>query len=272
MTTRKSAHSGASGKVATGISGFDEIARGGLPRGRVTVLLGGPGCGKTIFALQSLAAGAGHRSALRAGGADGPRALRSRCGSTSRVAKSRGVTTVSTSLLANGAPLAEETPIGVSTIADTWIHVSYVSKAGERNRALTIIKSRGTGHSNQVRELVLSDAGVALADPYKSGGEVLMGTLRWERELQERRAKELAAASAELDRKQAELALAESRLRVEAARADQALHEAMLERLRVARAATEEGDRLEVEERSTRRGGDVPSSKPHARQPSGSDR
>ena len=35
---------------------------------------------------------------------------------------------------------------GISTIADTWIHVSYVVQDGERNRALTIVKSRGTGH------------------------------------------------------------------------------------------------------------------------------
>ena len=49
---------------------------------------------------------------------------------------------------------------------------------GERNRALTIVKCRGTRHSNQVRELILSDQGIALADVYSSGGEVLMGTLR----------------------------------------------------------------------------------------------
>jgi hypothetical protein len=47
-----------SDKIASGISGFDEITRGGLPRGRVTVVLGGAGCGKTIFALQGLVAGA----------------------------------------------------------------------------------------------------------------------------------------------------------------------------------------------------------------------
>src|SRR6185369_12911979 len=54
------------------------------------------------------------------------------------------------------------------------------------NRALTIIKARGTRHSNQVRELMLSDDGLALADVYSSGGEVLMGTLRYEKEAEER--------------------------------------------------------------------------------------
>lgn len=47
-----------SGKASTGIDGFDEITSGGLPRGRTTLLEGGPGSGKTIFALRFLAHGA----------------------------------------------------------------------------------------------------------------------------------------------------------------------------------------------------------------------
>src|SRR5688572_871705 len=41
-------------KVATGIDGFDEITGGGLPEGRPTLVCGGPGCGKTLFALEFL--------------------------------------------------------------------------------------------------------------------------------------------------------------------------------------------------------------------------
>lgn len=47
-------------KVATGIDGFDEITGGGLPQGRSTLVCGGPGCGKTLFALQFLVHGAAH--------------------------------------------------------------------------------------------------------------------------------------------------------------------------------------------------------------------
>jgi circadian clock protein KaiC len=47
-------------KAPTGITGFDEITDGGLPRSRTTLLLGGPGSGKTIFALQFLVHGARH--------------------------------------------------------------------------------------------------------------------------------------------------------------------------------------------------------------------
>ena len=41
-------------KAATGIAGFDEITRGGLPAHRTTLIVGGPGAGKTVFALQTL--------------------------------------------------------------------------------------------------------------------------------------------------------------------------------------------------------------------------
>jgi circadian clock protein KaiC len=44
-------------KVPTGIAGFDAITRGGLPAGRPTLLCGGPGCGKTIFAVEFLVHG-----------------------------------------------------------------------------------------------------------------------------------------------------------------------------------------------------------------------
>ncbi len=45
-------------KAKTGIRGFDEITGGGLPEGRPTLVCGGPGCGKTLFALQFLIHGA----------------------------------------------------------------------------------------------------------------------------------------------------------------------------------------------------------------------
>jgi circadian clock protein KaiC len=105
-------------------------------------------------------------------------------------------------------PETEATDLQISTIADTWIHLSYLIRGGERNRALTIIKSRGTRHSNQVRELILSDDGPMLADVYTAGGEVLMGTLRWEKE-DEERAKTIQRRS-EFDQKRVSLELAEA--------------------------------------------------------------
>ena len=45
-------------KVKTGINGLDEITEGGLPRGRPTLICGGPGCGKTLMALEFVVKGA----------------------------------------------------------------------------------------------------------------------------------------------------------------------------------------------------------------------
>jgi circadian clock protein KaiC len=45
-------------KALTGITGFDQITNGGLPKGRPTIVCGGPGCGKTMFAMEFLVRGA----------------------------------------------------------------------------------------------------------------------------------------------------------------------------------------------------------------------
>jgi circadian clock protein KaiC len=45
-------------KDRTGIPGFDEITRGGLPAGRPTLVCGSAGAGKTLFAMEFLVRGA----------------------------------------------------------------------------------------------------------------------------------------------------------------------------------------------------------------------
>ncbi len=45
-------------KAPTGIDGLDSITSGGFPRGRPTLICGGPGCGKTLFGMQFLIHGA----------------------------------------------------------------------------------------------------------------------------------------------------------------------------------------------------------------------
>ena len=45
-------------RCPTGIRGLDEITGGGLPRGRPTLVCGGAGCGKTLFAAEFLVHGA----------------------------------------------------------------------------------------------------------------------------------------------------------------------------------------------------------------------
>jgi circadian clock protein KaiC len=135
--------------------------------------------------------------------------------------KCEGITVMCTSLVdemtSQGTSGASQP---VSTLADTWIDLNYVMQAGERNRGLSIIKSRGTAHSNQVRELILSDNGVTLTDTYTAGGEVLMGTLRWEKEGAERVAHEVTEVEGKLkrvrlDAEEAELVVRVRSLQVE---------------------------------------------------------
>jgi circadian clock protein KaiC len=135
--------------------------------------------------------------------------------------KSEGITLLCTSLVdETGSSSGGRTPLHISTLADTWIHLSYLLQSGERNRGLSIIKSRGTAHSNQVRELLLSGTGVSLADAYTSGGKVLMGTPRWEKERSERLDAENARIAdtlklTQLDAAEAQITLREKALQAE---------------------------------------------------------
>jgi circadian clock protein KaiC len=128
--------------------------------------------------------------------------------------KGEGITVVNTSLM-DGLSTDEATATGISTIADTWIHLSYVVQDGERNRALTIVKSRGTGHSNQVRELRLSNEGVSLTDVFVAQGKVLMGVARWEWEQEELAGTKRTKVAAELKRLQLHLSQAEAAARLQ---------------------------------------------------------
>ncbi len=129
--------------------------------------------------------------------------------------KAEGITLVCTSLLDEMSSQSEAgSPLQISTLADTWIHLNYVVQAGERNRGMSIIKSRGTGHSNQVRELILSDGGITVTDAYTAGGEVLMGTMRWEKESAERHAKEANAVASRLTSVKLEAEQAEIEARI----------------------------------------------------------
>jgi circadian clock protein KaiC len=80
---------------------------------------------------------------------------------------------------------------------------------------MSIVKSRGTAHSNQVRELILSDSGVTLTDTYTAGGEVLMGTLRWQKESSERLSGEVSEVAGKLKRVRLDAEEAELRVRLQ---------------------------------------------------------
>ena len=96
-----------------------------------------------------------------------------------------GVTVLMTALVHEQDP----GPIGISSLADSWIALTNRERGGERNRGITVIKSRGTEQSNQVREFVLSSAGIDIVDAYAGGDELQMGSRRTEAEARERAAR-----------------------------------------------------------------------------------
>lgn len=130
--------------------------------------------------------------------------------------KSLGITSMFTSLRSGGS-LLEGTDQGLSSLMNSWIKLTDVEENGERNRILYIIKSRGTSHSNQVREYRMTDKGIELIDAYIGAEGVLTGTARvtqesreWaaaERRRQEieRRKRDLARRRSAVERQIAEL-------------------------------------------------------------------
>ena len=114
--------------------------------------------------------------------------------------KSRRITALAT-MLTRGA--AEDAAVSVSSLADTWLLVRNVESNGERNRLLFVVKSRGSAHSNQVREFVLSAHGIDLIDVCVGPSGVLTGSARLAWEAAERDAE--ADRDADLERHQREL-------------------------------------------------------------------
>jgi len=97
--------------------------------------------------------------------------------------------------------LAEES---VSSLVDTWITVRDMEGIGERNRGLFIIKARGMGHSNQVREFIITPNGIELLDVELGPDGILTGTARRANEMNNKLSE--VKLKSELDRKDREIA------------------------------------------------------------------
>ena len=118
--------------------------------------------------------------------------------------KTRQITALFTSLTSAGDS-AEQSEVGISSLINSWLVLHNVVQSGERARTLSVVKSRGMKHSNQARELVLTDHGAELADVFVGpDGTILTGSARMAQE-----AADLATAAAlqqDIARKQAALA------------------------------------------------------------------
>ena len=98
--------------------------------------------------------------------------------------KTRQITAIFTSLTHGGQSL-EQSSIGISSLVDTWLLLRDIELAGERNRGMYILKSRGMAHSNQIREYLLTPNGIELNDVYVGPDGVLTGSMRLAQEARE---------------------------------------------------------------------------------------
>jgi circadian clock protein KaiC len=116
--------------------------------------------------------------------------------------KMRETTAFFTNLTSGGEAL-ERTDVGISSLVDSWLLVRDIELAGERNRGMYVLKSRGMAHSNQIREFLLTDRGVDLLDIYVGPEGLLTGSSRVSQENREKA--ESQARLQEAERKKREL-------------------------------------------------------------------
>jgi circadian clock protein KaiC len=91
--------------------------------------------------------------------------------------KTKQITAVFTSLSEAGKnPDADS--VGASSLVDAWVMVRNLEQNGEQTRGLTVLKARGANHSNQIRELLITDKGVDLRDIYLGPNGILAGSAR----------------------------------------------------------------------------------------------
>jgi len=141
--------------------------------------------------------------------------------------KARGITTMATAL-GNGDDAGT---LSVSSMVDTWLLLRNFESNGERNRLLFVLKSRGTAHSNQVREFVLTDRGAELVDVYVGAAGMLTGSARLAQQVAEREAQSRQAEDLETRRRELRRSIAEHEAHFAAAQDQIAAERAELDRV-----------------------------------------
>ncbi|MDM8565652.1 circadian clock protein KaiC [Candidatus Halobeggiatoa sp. HSG11] len=96
--------------------------------------------------------------------------------------KERGITTLFLKQVASISTISTFSRIDLSSLIDSILVLNLVEVGGEINRTALVYKSRGTAHSNQYREFLITNTGIDLLDVYTGEGGVLTGTARKERE------------------------------------------------------------------------------------------
>jgi circadian clock protein KaiC len=133
--------------------------------------------------------------------------------------KGQQITAVFTSLT-GGSSAREATDVGVSSVIDSWLLLRDIELGGERNRGLYVLKSRGTAHSNQIREFLLTGHGVELRDVYSGPEGVLTGSMRLAQEAREQTVERQRRAEFEVRRRASDRKRKELEARIEGLRTE----------------------------------------------------
>ena len=170
--------------------------------------------------------------------------------------KEKGITVILVNQTSGTKAHLEISGNGISSMIDTVVFFSYVHGDGESNRVIQVLKTRGSAHSNQVRECVITEKGIKVLDPYIGPGGVLTGTAR---KIQEARdAQEARRVEAEIQLREMELARLEAALGAQQARLKARIEHAHWElaRLRAEKekAIAEGAERLSLREGGVRSG------------------
>lgn len=161
-----------------------------------------------------------------------PRATHSILIRAIEVMRDRGITLLMTVL--TQTENEHSSVVGISSILDTWILLKNVEANGERTRLVVVVKSRGSYHSNQMREFRLTDKGPVLEDVMIGPAGILTGSARitYHHKILARNARQLAAIRQKrLDMEQhvaqveAQIALMRAQINKDLAEQEQAISE-----------------------------------------------
>jgi len=142
----------------------------------------------------------------------------------------------------------EQTTLAISSLMDTLILLRNMEIGGERNRGLYVLKARGVGHSNQIREFMITKEGIDVHDVYLGHGKVLTGSARLAQEKIEKAEtlmlrQETERRQRELDRKreamESQIKLLRSQYESEEEELRTSLQQAKLKKDAISRTSTE---------------------------------
>ncbi len=187
--------------------------------------------------------------------------------------KQKGITLVLTNQTKGFQEEHEISGIGISSVADTVIFLRYMDIGGELNRAILVLKARGTNHSNQYRELLITDHGIDILDVYAGEGGVLTGVARKEREAREAaeyrlKLQKIEQKRHEVDQRRALLEAQSANLRAELRVAEEELEALRLE-MEISQELRTERARMRGEGKHIR---DLPTSKTRTQRKRGQQR